>query len=156
MMALDLMTICAVVAVAAVRVKRSGDRRELDRHAITPEALHTLLARNRDVLVVDVRQPLDLLGNSVIIPGAKWFVPRAVLDDPSLMPRRKNLILCCTCPGDKNSRAVLDRALAMGFSRISFLKNGLGGWRAKGYPVEPFELPVRLDSDRSSPVRAAS
>jgi rhodanese-related sulfurtransferase len=97
-MALDFMTICAAVVVAAVLVKRVGDRRELERHAITPEALHALLAWNRNALVVDVRQPLDLLGNSVIIPGAKWFVPRAVLDDPSLIPRRKNLVVYCTCP----------------------------------------------------------
>ena len=85
MMDLGFMTVCTSVVVAAVLAKRVGDRRELERHAITPEALHALLAWNRDVLVVDVRQPLDLLGNSVIIPGAKWFVPRAVLDDPSLI-----------------------------------------------------------------------
>jgi rhodanese-related sulfurtransferase len=156
MMDLGFMTVCASVVVAAVLVKRVGDRRELERHAITPEALHALLAWNRDVLVVDVRQPLDLLGNSAIIPGAKWFVPRAVLDDPCLIPGRKDLILYCTCPGDKNSRAVLDRALAMGFSRISFLKDGLDGWRAKGYPVEPFEKPFRLDSGRNSHLTAAS
>jgi len=156
MMDSGFMTVCASVVVAAVLVKRVGDRRELERHAITPEALHALLAWNRDVLVVDVRQPLDLLGNSVIIPGAKWFVPRAVLDDPCLIPGRKNLILYCTCPGDKNSRAVLDRALAMGFSRICFLKDGLDGWRAKGYPVEPFEKPFRLDSGRNGHLTAAS
>ena len=144
-MAVDLMTICAVVAIASVLMKRIGDRRELERHAITPEALHALLALNRDILVVDVRQPFDLLGNSVIIPGAKWFVPRAVIDDPSLIPGRRNLVVYCTCPGDKNSRAVLDRALAMGFSRISFLKYGLDGWRARGYPVEPFEKPYRIE-----------
>jgi rhodanese-related sulfurtransferase len=156
MMALGFMTVCASVVVAAVLVKRVGDRRELERHAITPEALRAWLSWNRDVLVLDVRQPLDLLDNSVIIPGAKWFVPRAVLDDPSLIPGRKNLILYCTCRGDKNSRAVLHRALAMGFSRISFLKDGLDGWTAKGYPVEPFEKPFRLDSDRNSHLRAAS
>lgn len=155
-MAVDFMTICAAVLVAVALLKRVGERRELERHAISPEALHTLLEFNRDVLVVDVRQPLDLLGDSVIIPGAKWFVPKAVLDDPSLIPERKNLVVYCTCPGDRNSRAVLDRALAMGFSQISFLRNGLDGWRAKGYPVEPFEKTFRLDSDRNSHSPAAS
>jgi rhodanese-related sulfurtransferase len=156
MMALGFITVCTSVEVAAVLAKRVGDRLELERHAITPEALHALLAWNREVLVVDVRQPLDLLGNSVIIPGANWFVPRAVLDDPSLIPGRKSMILYCTCPSDKNSRALLDRALAMGFSRINFLKDGLNGWRAKGYPVEPFEKPLRFNSDRNSHLRAAS
>jgi hypothetical protein len=27
------------------------------------------------VLVIDVRQPLDLLGDSAIIPGARWLAP---------------------------------------------------------------------------------
>jgi hypothetical protein len=108
MIAVDLMTIWAVVAAAAVLVKRVGDRRELERHAITAEALRALLDVNCEVLVIDVRQPFDLLGNSVIIPGAKWLVPRAIIDDPSIIPGRKNLVVYCTCPDDKNSRAVLD------------------------------------------------
>jgi len=75
MMAVDFIAICAAVVVASVLVKRVGDRRELERHAITPEALHALLALNRHVLVVDIRQPFDLLGNSVIISGSKVVRP---------------------------------------------------------------------------------
>jgi rhodanese-related sulfurtransferase len=89
------------------------------------------------VVVVDVRQPLDLLGDSVIIPGASWFAPQHVEDDPSIPPERKDLVVYCTCPSDKTSRAVLHRALAMGFSRIKLLKGGLDAWKAKGYPGDP-------------------
>ena len=38
------------------------------------------------------------------------------------------------------------RALAVGFVRIKFLKGGLEGWKAKGYPVEPFVESFRLDT----------
>jgi rhodanese-related sulfurtransferase len=155
-MAVDLTIICVTILVATALVRRIGDRRELERHTITPEELRVLLASNLDVSVVDVRQPLDLLGDSVIIPGAVWFAPRQVLDDPSLLPERRELVVYCTCPNDKSSRAVLHRALAMGFSRIKFLKGGLDGWRAKGYPVEPYEQPFRLDSGRNSHLAAAS
>jgi rhodanese-related sulfurtransferase len=155
-MAVDLTIICVTILVATALVRRIGDRRELERHTITPEELRVLLASNLDVSVVDVRQPLDLLGDSVIIPGAVWFAPRQVLDDPSLLPERRELVVYCTCPNDKSSRAVLHRALAMGFSRIKFLKGGLDGWRAKGYPVEPYEKPFRLDSGRNSHLAAAS
>ena len=145
-MVLTLTTVCAGVLLAAALVRRTRDRREMERYSITPEDLHTQLASDRDVLVIDVRQPLDLLGDSVIIPGAKWFAPQEVIEDPSLIPGRKDLVVYCTCPSDKTSRAVLHRALAMGFSRIKFLKGGLDSWRAKGYPVEPYEKPFHLDS----------
>jgi rhodanese-related sulfurtransferase len=154
-MVLTLTTICAGVLLAAALVKRTRDRREVERHSITPEGLHMLLASDHDVLVIDVRQPLDLLGDSVIIPGAKWFAPGEVIDDPSLIPGSKDLVVYCTCPSDKTSRAVLHRALAMGFSRVKFLKGGLDGWRAKGYPVEPYEKPFHLDSGRSGGLAAA-
>jgi rhodanese-related sulfurtransferase len=66
------------------------------------------------------------------------------------------MVVYCTCPSDSTSRAVLHRALAMGFTRIKFLKGGLDGWRAKGYPVEPYDKPFRLDSSRESHLAVAS
>jgi rhodanese-related sulfurtransferase len=155
-MAVDLMIICVAALVASSLMKRMGDRRELEQHTITPEALHRLLASNRDVVVVDARQPLDLLGDSVIIPGAIWFAPQQVVADPSVLPRGRELIVYCTCPSDKTSRAVLNGALALGLSRIKILKGGLDGWRAKGYPVEPYAEPFRLDSSRKEHWVAAS
>jgi len=57
-----------------------------------------LLAANREVLLFDVRQPLDLLASYEIIPGAKRILPREVLENPSLIPREKDSIVYCTCP----------------------------------------------------------
>ena len=155
-MAVDLTIICVTVLVATALVRHIEDRRELERHTITPEELRVSLASNLDLLVVDVRQPLDLLGDSVIIPGAVWFAPQQVVDDPSLLPERSELVVYCTCPSDNIGRAVLHRALAMGFTRIKFLKGGLDGWRAKGYPVGPYDKPFRLDSSRESHLAVAS
>ena len=155
-MVLAVTSTCAAVLPAVVLAKRMRDRRELERYSITPEALHALLASNQKVLVIDARLPLDLLGDSVIISGAVWFAPQQVLEDPSLLPERRDLVVYCTCPSDNTSRAVLHQALAMGISRIKFLKGGLDGWRAKGYPVEPYDRPFRLDSGRKSHLAVAS
>ena len=130
-MTFAIATICIAVLFAAVLMKRVRDRREFERHAITPEALYALLASNRDVLLIDVRHPLDLFGDSVIIPGAKWYGPRAACDDPSLISRQTDLVVYCTCPSDKTGRAVLHRVRAMGFLRIKLLKGGLDAWREK-------------------------
>ena len=134
----------ALCVLFATRIKRKRDRNELELNSITPEALHTLMASKQGVLVFDVRQPLDLLGHSTIIPGAKWIPPEEVLKNPSLIPQEKDAVVYCTCPGDKTSRSVLHQAQALHFSRIKFLKGGLAGWKAKGYPVEPYNEPFHL------------
>lgn len=68
-------------------LNRSKDRLDVEVNSITPEALHTLLASNQQVLLFDVRQPLDLLADSEIILGAKRIPPRELLQNPSLIPQ---------------------------------------------------------------------
>ena len=118
----------------------------MEQHSITPEALHTLLASNQEVLLFDVRQPLDLLADSEIIVGAKRIPPKDLLENPTLIPKEKDSVVYCTCPDDKTSRVISRRSLAMHFLRIKFLKGGLAGWKAKGYPVERYEKPFPLDT----------
>jgi rhodanese-related sulfurtransferase len=143
-----LIAICIVVLCLPIGIwiKRRRDQQILQQHSITPEALHKLLASNEEILVLDVRQPLDFLADSEIIPGAKRFPPREVLENPSLIPRERDSVAYCTCPGDKTSRAIIRRARALHFDRVKFLKGGLAAWKAKGYPVEPYLEPFHLDT----------
>lgn len=127
-----------------MRIKRTRDQREMEQHSITPDVLNTLLAANQEVLLFDVRQPLDLLANSEIIPGAKRIPPKEVLENPALIPREKDSIVYCTCPSDETSRSILRRAQALHFMHIKFLKGGLAAWKAKGYPVEPYNESFHL------------
>ena len=146
-MAVTVTAICAAVILIVLWMKRIRDRREMEQHSITPEGLHAILfGSNRDVLVFDVRQPLDLLAHSEIIPGAKRLAPKEVLENPSLIPKEKDVVVYCTCPSDKTSRAVLHQGRAMGLLRIKFLKGGLAGWKEKGFPVESYEKSFHLDS----------
>src|ERR1700733_9087765 len=111
-MFLAMTTLCAAVLLAVVLIRRIRDSREMERHSITPEALDVLMASEQEVLVFDLRQPLDLLGDSVIIPGAQWIAPDEVRANPTLLPKESDLVVYCTCPSDKTSRIVLHRALA--------------------------------------------
>jgi len=144
--AATLIIICAAVAgsLIAIRIKRTASQRDMEAHSITAQALHTLLMQNQKVLLFDVRQPLDLLANSEIIPGAKRIPPNDVLENPALIPKEEDSIVYCTCPSDKTSRIVLRRALSLNFLRIKFLKGGLAAWKAMGYPVEPYTQPFHL------------
>ena len=153
-MILVVTTICAAALVAVALTKRLKDRREVEQHTITPEALHALLASNQEVRVFDVRQPLDLFADPVIIPGAQWLAPEEVCANPSQLSREWDLIIYCTCTSDKTSRSTCI-ALAKGFVRIKVLKGGLDGWRENGFPVEPYERPFHLNSGKTDRLAAA-
>jgi len=135
-----------VLGFVAWRVKRSRQRRELEEHSIGAEALHQLLEPVPRVLVYDVRQPLDLLAYSEMIPGATRVPPKNVLENPALIPREKDVVVYCTCPGDKTSWEILRRARAQNYSRLKLLRGGLEAWKAKGYAVEPYKDSFRLDT----------
>lgn len=137
---------CFVLIFGLIRMKQLRDRRELEESSIEPEALHDLLDKDEDVLIFDVRLPLDFLAHSEIIPGATRVAPKDVLGQPSLIPREKDSVIYCTCPSDKTSRMILKRARALQFSRVRFLRGGLASWKAKGYPVELYNKPFHLDT----------
>ena len=129
-----------------VRMVRLREKRELESYSIEPEELYELLESKRDIVVLDVRQPLDLLAHSEIIPGAKRIPPKDVMEQAELIPKDRDSVLYCTCVSEKTSRMVLKNALNLHFSRIKFLKGGLAAWKAKGYPVEPYTTPFHLDT----------
>jgi rhodanese-related sulfurtransferase len=138
---LSVIGVLALVASLVIvhRIKRQRDQREMEQYSVTADELHALLASNQDVLLFDVRQPLDLLAYPEIIPKAQRVAPNEVLERPSLIPKEKDAVVYCTCPSDKTSRTVLRRALALQFFRVKFLQGGLAAWKAKGYPVEPYQ-----------------
>ena len=135
--------------LAVIWVRRYRARRAFDKISITPEALHDLVATGRNVQILDVRQPLDLLVDSEIIQGAMRLSPQDAQGNPSLIPTDKELVVYCTCPSDKTSRAMAARAQAVAptvATRVKFLKGGLAAWKARGYPVVPYDKTFHLDT----------
>ena len=145
-----LIAICVVGLIflifGIVRMIQLRNRRELAKYSIDADELHALLESKKDVVVLDVRQPLDLLAHSEIIPGALRVPPKEVMEQAGLIPKDKDSVVYCTCVSEKTSRMVLENALRLQFSRIKFLKGGLAGWKEKGYPVEIYDKPFHLDT----------
>jgi rhodanese-related sulfurtransferase len=127
-------------------LKRRRRREELDLHSISADELYARMSSKQRVPLFDVRQPLDLLGHSEIIAGATRIPPSDLLANPALIPKDEDSVVYCTCPDDKTSRSVLQRAQSLHFSRMKFLKGGLAAWKAKGYPVERYDKPFQLDT----------
>jgi rhodanese-related sulfurtransferase len=139
-LALGIAGVLATLSVLVTLRQRHGrEQREMDGHSITPEDLHALMASGQELLLFDVRQPLDLLAYPEIIPRAQRIPPNEVLENPALIPQEKEAVVYCTCPSDKTSRTVLSRALKLHLYRVKLLKGGLAAWKAKGYPVEPYK-----------------
>jgi len=147
-----LVAICVVglcvLIFGLVRMKTLRERREVEQYSISPEELHALMEAKQEILLFDVRQPLDLLAHSEILPGAQRLSPKEVVERASLIPKDKDAVIYCTCVSEKTSRMILRRAMALDFSRIKFLRGGLEGWKAKGYPVERYDTPFHLDTAR--------
>jgi rhodanese-related sulfurtransferase len=143
-----LLAVATLISATALFVsfKRRRDRDEIDRYSISPEELHTLMDSGQPVHVFDVRQPLDLLAYTYIIPGSQRIPPDDIIRNPALIRADQDAIVYCTCPSDRTSRRILRRALALKITRIKFLRGGLGAWKELGFPLEPYDEPFRLDS----------
>ena len=127
-------------------LKAEKERREIERHSIEPEDLYALMSSKRDVLLFDVRQPLDLLAEAEMIPGARRVPPKEIEQVSVSVPKDRDLFVYCTCPSDKTSREMTRRALALNFVKVKFLRGGLSAWKQRGYPVEPYRETFRLDT----------
>jgi rhodanese-related sulfurtransferase len=147
---LTILAIAIWGLLAVIWFRRIKARREWERLSITPEALHDLIVAQHDVLILDVRQPLDLLADSEIIEGAQRISPQDAETNPALIPTDKELVVYCTCPSDKTSRAIAAKAQLVApnvdVSKVKFLKGGLAAWKAKGYPVVPYDKTFHLDT----------
>ena len=147
------MLLIAIVAVALglsiffiVVLPRQKKQKELKESSIDVDTLHGLIEAKQKILVFDVRQPLDLLAYSEIIPGSVRIPPKELLENPSLIPKDEDVVVYCTCEGDKTSREVVHQARMLKFMRLKLLRGGLAAWKSKGYPVQKYEQPFRLDT----------
>jgi rhodanese-related sulfurtransferase len=140
-------TVLLVVALFAVLwLRAEHERRDLERHSIEPEALYTLMNAQKDVMLFDVRQPLDVLAEAEMIPGARRVPPKEIADLSGEIPRDRDLFVYCTCPSDKTSREMTRRAIAANFMRVKFLRGGIAAWKEHGYPVIPYTEVFHLDT----------
>ncbi len=118
---------------------------ELAQHSITPEQLSEALAKLPRLPLFDLREPLDVVANSEIIPGATRISPYKVLENPWRIPKEKEAIIYCTHSEDEANVIILERLLAMGFSKVKFLKGGLDAWKARGFQVDCYSDTFRLN-----------
>lgn len=143
--ALIWVVVICVLILGWIVARRLRAKREVESKSIEPEELYKLL-RAKQVLLYDVRQPLDFLAHPEIIPGAIRIAPKDIADQTASFSRNQNSVIYCTGADDETSLMVLGKARALNFTHVKMLKGGLASWKAKGYPVEAYKESFQLDT----------
>jgi rhodanese-related sulfurtransferase len=142
--AISAAALCILI-LGWVVAKRLRAKHEIEANTIEPDELYKLL-NAKQVLLYDVRQPLDFLAHPEIIPGAMRIAPKDIAERTASFSRDQNSVIYCTGANDKTSHMVLGKARALNFTRVKLLKGGLQAWKEKGYPVEAYTRSFDLDT----------
>lgn len=136
-----LLVLVMVAALLAYRLlKRRQFLSELRGLRLEPAQL---LAMMRDAeqngheppFIVDLRHPLDVMTDPLVLPGALRIGPDELKRRKHLIPVDRDVILYCTCPSEETSAKVALDLRRMGVRRVRPLRGGLQGWKEAGYPV---------------------
>jgi hypothetical protein len=100
---MDLGIVSAITMVAvsfaaagvwsAIRRRQKQKQAQLERHSVTPDQLNHALAQEPRLPLFDLREPVDVLADSEMIPGAWRICPYRVLENPWLLPRERPVVL---------------------------------------------------------------
>ena len=132
-----------VVGVVLVRyIRRVRFLRELRGLRLEPAQLMEMIqSAERQGLqppfIVDLRHPLDVLSDPLILPYALRIGPDELKQREAMIPRDRDVVLYCTCPSEETSAKVALDLRRLGIRRVRPLRGGLQGWRDAGYALQP-------------------
>jgi membrane protein DedA with SNARE-associated domain/rhodanese-related sulfurtransferase len=86
--------------------------------------------------IVDLRHPLDVLTEPLVLPGALRVGPDELKQRKEIIPRDRDIVLYCTCPSEETSAKVALELRKMGIKRVRPLRGGLQGWKDAGFPLD--------------------
>ncbi len=115
--------------VARLYFRASAIQHFRDR-AITVSALKNDLAKDVNMLILDVRRKADYETDDGIMPRAIWRDPNSIMHWSQDLPKDKEIILYCV-HGATVSNSVLDHLLKEGF-KARYIEGGIEGWKAAG------------------------
>jgi len=143
-----LVGIVAAALVAYLAYKfaiRQRFLRHLRRVRVTPIELKRRLDAGDQLVIFDLRTPLDIETTPYGIPGARWISPAALDEPQQLIHKSSELVFYCAEPREATSAR---RALLLarhGYNNVHPLSGGLEGWRAAGFVVEPLHVEAPLE-----------
>jgi len=105
---------------------------ELER-GVTIDELRGMIDRGDDVVLLDIRHPINFRLHPVLIPQALRIGYNEIEARLPEIPLDKSLIAYCDCPGDQASVLVVEALHRLGAKSARVLKGGLEEWEKRGY-----------------------
>jgi membrane protein DedA with SNARE-associated domain/rhodanese-related sulfurtransferase len=131
------------LAILGVMLWRYWDRRRFTQrlargleHGIDPTELKDRLDRGEELIVIDVRDEMNLRAKAVLVPGARWMPYSTLPDRLAELALEKPIVTYCDCPEDQAAVGMADLLRARGAQQVHPLRGGLEGWRNQGWPTE--------------------
>jgi len=110
----------------------------------TAEDLNVALVDNPDVILIDVRTPEEVAEKGVIAVGEQELlvIPlESFLAEKAMWPADKGAEIVVYCGSGHRSTMAMTMLLTEGYTNITSLKGGFGGWVEAGFPVAEFVAP---------------
>jgi len=137
-----LLVLLGVVALLVNRLlQRYRFKMELRGSRLEPQELREMMEAAESAglerpFIVDLRHPLDVLTDPLVLPGALRIGPDELKQRRDLIPSDRDIVLYCTCPSEETSAKVAMELRQLGVLRVRPLRGGLQGWKDAGYPLE--------------------
>ena len=102
------------------------------------DALNTDLVEKPDLILIDVRTPEELAEKGVIAVEGQELLTIPLADfiaDSSMWPANKDAEIVVYCGSGHRSTMAMTILLTEGYTNVTSLKGGFGGWVEAGFPV---------------------
>ncbi len=137
--ALVVLTVLALILYRLFKRRQFLD--QLEGLRLEPEQLMAMINDAETAgldrpFIVDLRHPLDVLTDPLVLPGALRIGPDELKQRRQIIPTDRDIVLYCTCPSEETSAKVALELHRMGIRRVRPLRGGLQGWKDAGYPVD--------------------
>jgi membrane protein DedA with SNARE-associated domain/rhodanese-related sulfurtransferase len=132
-----LFAIALLVAVLLRVVRLRRYRRATLMARLTPAELKLRMDAGEPFVILDLRHPMHLGEGRGSLPGAHLVTPSQVLARHDAIPRQREIVLFCNCPGEASAVALAVKLRRLGIDRVHPLEGGVDAWTLAGYPLEP-------------------
>ena len=102
---------------------------------IEPEEVKTRLDAGEDLVILDLRHPLDLRHEPRTLPGALHLTLDELEERSAQLPADREFVLFCNCPHEATSARIAHQLKNRGIPRVRPLAGGLEGWMQRGFPL---------------------
>lgn len=124
------LTLAVGIAGSLLYKAGAGRRRRNLVPRITVEELAASLEGDQAPFLIDVRTP-EAIRAEPGLPGALTLSLQELDRQMETIPRGRDLVLYCACPGDVGSALVALRLQRVGFEQVRVLEGGLTAWQAR-------------------------